>query len=295
MRPLPSSRTLSIRLALVAALLAPGAMRADNNPAKKAATDRVTEASFKSGGVDIQARVYKPVGAGKFPAVIILHGCDGWEPMRGFDFAAEGLTASGHVVILIRYYDRTDTPDRITPEQRAEFVRWLRGDAAGEKDCAARRHFGQWVGTVRDAVAYARTLPNVDGDRVAIAGFSLGGYLALASAPTCDPPVRAVVGMFGGLPAESRTKLGKVPPALLVHGDRDEVVSVNETYKAAGIILAQKQHVQVEIHAGLGHVLVDPKTGEPNKWELLKARANMVTFLKKHLATPDARVSLNRP
>jgi predicted esterase len=122
--------------------------------------------------------------------------------------------------------------------------------------------------------------------RVAIAGFSLGGYLALSAAPTCDPPINAVVEMFGGLPEEHRKKLGKMPPTLIVHGEEDDVVSVNEAYKAAGVILAQKQHVVIEIHKGVGHVCCPPGKETPNLIELNKARNHMTSFLKKQLE-PD--------
>src|SRR5262249_61986641 len=64
-------------------------------------------------------------GPGKAPAVIMLHGCDGWSQMWGYRFAAEGLVQTGHVAILIRYYDRTKTPDKVQPDQQKEFSRWL--------------------------------------------------------------------------------------------------------------------------------------------------------------------------
>jgi carboxymethylenebutenolidase len=268
---------LAIAVAILASHLSSISVRAEEPAAK--------EDKFQSGSATVQALRFEPAGEGKRPAVILLHGADGWasSPMAGLRFAAAGLNDKGQIAVLIRYFDRTKTPDRISPEQRADFVRWLRGDAIHEKENESRKHFEQWMETVRDAVAYVRKLPNVDPDRVAIAGFSLGGYLALSAAPTVKPPVKAVVEMFGGLPEEYRKKLGKMPPTLIVHGEEDDVISVNEAYKAAGIVLAQKQQVVIEIHKGVGHVCCPPGKDSPDIFELQKARNHMTSFLRKQL------------
>ena len=185
-----------------------GGARADDTPPKALEIKH----NFKSGKANIEVLRFEPPGDAKRPAVIMLHGCDGWQQMGGYRFAASGLNANGQIAILIRYYDRTKTSDKVSQSDRAEFLRWLKGGAVLEKENLARQHFAEWTETVRDAVAYARKLPNVDPDRVAIVGFSLGGFLALAAAPTCEPPVAAVVEMFGGLPEESIPTLGKLPP-----------------------------------------------------------------------------------
>lgn len=63
-------------------------------------------------------------------------------------------------------------------------------------------------------------------DRMALIGFSQGTMMALYVAPRRAAPVAAVIGYSGclidaaTLPTEKRC----VPPILLVHGDRDEVV-----------------------------------------------------------------------
>src|SRR5262249_7845499 len=97
--------------------------------------------------------------------------CDGGTQKWGYKFAAEGLVQTGHVAILIRYFDRTKTPDKVQPDQQKEFSRWLKGEAQNDE---ASKHFDQWVTTVSDAVAYARSLDGVDVTRVGIAGFSFG-------------------------------------------------------------------------------------------------------------------------
>jgi carboxymethylenebutenolidase len=278
---------ITLALLLLAGLFfSPGRVQADDAP-KADTSSKEIEDHFMSGDATIHVIRFEPPGTEKRPAVIMLHGADGWGPMTGFRFAASGLNASGFTAILVRYYDRTKT-DKINDKQRADFVKWLRGEATDEKENASRHLFEESIEAVRDAVAYVRKLPNVDASRIGIVGFSLGGYLALAAAPKCDPPVQAVVEMFGGLPQEYCKKLGKEPPTLIVHGEEDDVVPVSEAYKAAGVILAQKQQVAIEIQKGVGHVCCPPGKDEPDKLALLKARGFMTSFFKKQL-DPDPK------
>jgi carboxymethylenebutenolidase len=278
----PHQRPITLALLLFAGLLSsPRRVQADDAPKADPSAKEIPD-QFKSGEATINVLRFEPPGKGKRPAVIMLHGADGWGPMTGFRFAADGLNANGFTAILVRYYDRTKT-EKIDDKKRADFARWLKGEATEDKRAVYRRSFEEWIEVVRDAVAYARKLPNVDASRIGIVGFSLGGYLALSAAPKIDPPVQAVVEMFGGLPQEYCKKLGKVPPTLIVHGEEDDVVPVSEAYKAAGVVLAQKQQVAIEIQKGVGHVCCPPGKDEPDKLELLKARGFMVGFFKKQL------------
>ncbi len=284
MWPQPASTVgrLGRTLALFVVALAPATGLRGGEPARE------VTGSFRSGPVDVRVVRFEPPGAGRRPAVVLLHGADGWGQMPGYRFAASGLTDAGCVAVLVRYYDRTLTADGVRPDDRADFTRWLKGEAQGEAAARSRKHFADWSETVRDAVAYTRKLPAVDPDRVAIVGFSLGGYLALSTAPTCDPPVRAVVELFGGLPEESRKGPGKFPPTLILHGDEDAVVPVTEAYKAAGVVLAQKQDVEIDVRPGVGHVFIRPRTGLPDRTELDRGRTRMVEFLTRRFESGTA-------
>jgi dienelactone hydrolase len=54
-----------------------------------------------------------------------------------------------------------------------------------------RIRVGEWLEDLRSAIAYARTLEGIDGDRIGISGSSLGGGLAIAAA-AADPMIAAV-------------------------------------------------------------------------------------------------------
>ena len=117
----------------------------------------------------IPATTYKPEGPGPFPAIVILHDCSGLSarssgaPKRWSD----ELVAKGYVTIL---------PDSFTP----------RGHAGGICTVPpAERNAGvtptHRASDAYAALAYLRTLPYVDGNRVGLMGGSHGGASTLAT------------------------------------------------------------------------------------------------------------------
>ena len=113
---------------------------------------------------------------------------------------------------------------------------------------------GLWRGALKEcrlALGYLRARPEIDGDCTAVAGYSLGSFLAVMAAAD-DPAVRAVVLASGGdLPAG--TPLSAVAravadpiravrklrgrPLLMVHGTGDRTVTPDQArrlFDAAG-------------------------------------------------------------
>jgi carboxymethylenebutenolidase len=263
------------------AVLTPGSALAQTSTPGNEIQITETRDTFESGKVAIQVIRYEQPGAAKRPAVVMLPGCDGWGQLTAYGRVAECLVKRGYVAVLIRYYDRTGTPDEVPQGMRNEFVRWLEGKAASEQQNLARDHFEKWMATVGDAVAYVRTLPTVDGNCVSLLGFSLGGYLAVSAAADEGLKLKAVVEMFGGVPEEIRPKLLAMPPMLILHGKEDTVVSVKEAYVLEGQLRHEDQTVEVEIYRGVGHVFIPPGKTEPNKWVVFSAMGRTMAFLDK--------------
>jgi len=194
-----------------------------------------------------------PEDGSAHPAVIALHGSggirEGWAEQP-----ASLLASQGFAVFVLHYFERTGTV-------------WA-------SDGTIRQHFPVWMKTVSDAITHVAADPQVDGRRVALLGFSLGGYLAVSVA-TQDRRVKAVVEYFGGLPEELSRDLVAMPPVLILHGDRDSVVPVAEAHQLASRLkTAGTEHdVKIYPHAGHGFGGLD----------LLDAGQRTLSFLRKHL------------
>jgi dienelactone hydrolase len=279
----PFGRWLASLLILCTPLVLAGSIGAQDPAPKKQPLITETPDTFLSGKAEIRVLRFEQQGDGKRPVLVFLHGCEGWSNRDAYRTIAKSLARQGYVVILICYFDRTGTPDNVPAAQRAAFIRWLQGAAAGEKENVARKRFEQWIETVGDAVAYARQLPNVDGQRVGLVGFSLGGYLAVSAAMQKQFEITTLVELFGGLPEELRKNVKTMPATLILHGEQDNVVPVKEGYALLGLLIEKKQPVEFEFYPGVGHCFIRPGQNEPDMWVAWSALNRATAFLGKHL------------
>ncbi len=116
----------------------------------------------------IPASVLRPDGAGPFPAIVIMHDCSGLGS-RGSGAPARWageLVRWGYVVVL---------PDSFTTRG---FPGGVCTDASPNR---AEVSPGRRARDAYAALAYARTLPEVDGARVGLMGGSHGGSTTLAA------------------------------------------------------------------------------------------------------------------
>ncbi len=106
-------------------------------------------------------------------------------------------------------------------------------------------------GEVEDAIAVARYALNEYGKSeygklpLILSGFSFGGYVQARAAQSLHPRRMVLVA-----PAVGRFSMPDVPPdTLVIHGDQDEVVPLDEV-----IQWAQPQHLPITIMSGAGHL-----------------------------------------
>lgn len=90
---------------------------------------------------------------------------------------------------------------------------------------------------------------------IALVGFSQGTMLALHVAPRRTAPVAAVVGFSGRLLAPERFAEEHVcaPPIQLIHGDEDDVVSVEDMRSATTTMMRAGVEVHSHVSRGTGH------------------------------------------
>jgi dienelactone hydrolase len=216
-----------------------------------------SEVAFQSGGNPIRMDAYLPAeSTASLPAVIALYGAGG--NVAGMERYASKLAEHGFAVYVLHYFDRTATTFADKP--------------------TIMRSFPLWMKTLWDAISYVESQPGIDRARIALLGFSLGGYLSLANS-TIDGRVKAVVEFFGGMPKEMNLFMRRFCPVLILHGDADATVPVEEAYKLQKLL--EKKHVpyEIKIYPGVGHGF-----GDQAVWQ--DAGQRSLEFLQKYLQDP---------
>lgn len=165
------------------------------------------------------------------------------------------LAAEGIAVYVLHYFDRTGT---IRADSRSTIL----------------RNSPAWLKTLWGCVSWLAQQPNVNPEKIGLIGFSLGAYLALSIA-AFDPRIKAVAEFFGGLPKEVKPFARRYCPVLILHGEADQTVPVQEAYDLRQIL--ERHHVpyEMKIYPDAGHGFNGPI------WQ--DANDRTLSFLKRYL------------
>jgi dienelactone hydrolase len=200
----------------------------------------------------IPIKVMRPGGAGPFTAVVILHDCSGLgsrssgAPERW----AKVLLAQGYVVLI---------PDSFSTRGH--------GDGVCTDGSPSRNEVNPYrrVRDAYEALAYARSLPYVDGTHVGVMGGSHGGSTTLATMVDAEaaPPghgFSAAIALYPGCNARyGDWRLGglgvykPLAPTLILVGEKDDWTPAEPCRQLAERSQAAGYPVAVKIYPGAHH------------------------------------------
>jgi dienelactone hydrolase len=214
-------------------------------------------------GSEARAELAMPEGSGPFPAIVVLHGCDGVG--RHYRDWVRDLVTWGYAAILVDSFRPRGFQTvcnhgmEVSPETQAE-------------DAFA-------------AAAYLRTLPQISGDRIGVIGFSHGGWavlhavLAEMTENGRQQPFAAAIAFYPGC---ERPGSPLVTDTLILIGDADEwtplkhCIAWRDAAQTAGHALAMKVYhgathgfdAPLKPHWFAGHwVGRDPEAAEDSRIE----------------------------
>jgi carboxymethylenebutenolidase len=149
--------------------------------------DASQEIEIGSGEDRIILTRYPAPQQGRRPSVILLHGSRGFElRLRAYERHASALTSEGIDAYLARYYTAADTT-------KMQSFR-----SSEEREAYETPHYDAWTARVSSVITTILKGEH-SSDRIGLLGFSLGGFVAAATA-SCDSRVSALAVLYGGMP-----------------------------------------------------------------------------------------------
>lgn len=246
--------------AALAGVVILGALATACSGVKRSGVPEEYQSSFMSGGKEIKVEHFAAAGLeleknGKRPAVIVVHGSDGFLlGGKWYRDAARRVAEAGYETYLVHYFNRTG-------DWRVTDVEEIHAKVP------------VWTAAMKDAVTFVGKQPGVDAKRIGIVGISLGGAVGIATAAQ-DKRVKVLVDYFGFVP-KTLTEQMTLPPTLVLHGTSDTVVWPSNAGKLDAFLTARKIPHDVKLYEGEGHAF----RGEAGK----DADARTAAFLKKYL------------
>jgi dienelactone hydrolase len=223
-------------------LLAAVAIAADSAPL----TFDATKIGKPNSGA--QAELWRPAGSGPFPAVVILHACNGVsDSHRGW---AGRLREWGYVALLVDSFRPRNVRSTCfgggvpTPPQRAQ-------DAF-------------------NAAIYLRTLPDILPDRIGVIGFSHGGRTVLETVLARSvprdrggQPFAAAVAYYPGCNPDPPYPTA-VTDLLILIGKNDDWTPAADCEKLVAGAAGMPHAPQIKVYPNAVHVFDGP--GVPHLW-----------------------------
>jgi carboxymethylenebutenolidase len=226
------------------------------------------ELSVASRGGDVQVRCYSAPGSAALPVIVLLHGASGFAPFsRHYESYATSLAAEGFRTCAVLYYSAADSSVIAGSDQAA-------------RSTLFQKRFMAWLATINDVVDALGKLPITESENMGVLGFSQGGYLAVGVAGT-NRRIKALAEFYGGFPGPLESQITQLPPTLIVHGDADTVIPVQEAHVMEAAATLRSTSVATKLYPGAGHGF-DVTADDPNA---VAARRETIDFFVRHLPT----------
>jgi len=200
--------------------------------ASSGAGDRAT-VSFVSAGKSIAVDWYRTAHPGPRPALLMLHGRDGPDRFaEAYRYAAHELAERSYHVLFVHYFDASTDDTLFGSAGLANFFAWMR--------------------VVEDGIGWTTSREEIDPERIAVLGVSLGASVALAQASQ-DRRIKAVIDFYGMLPLPALAMTHRMPPTLILHGAQDWVVPVAAAYQLDSFLTTLGAIHETHIYSDAGH------------------------------------------
>lgn len=222
---------------------------------------------YPSGNVTMKAFVAAPQTKEKRPAVIVIQ--EWWGLTDHIKDIARRYAAEGYVAIAPDLYSRLGHALTTDAGEAGKLMNTLKQED-GLTDLNA-------------TVAYLTSVPEVDGARIGVTGFCMGGSYALML-PCVNPAIKAAVPFYGQVPNPDAALQKLSAPVLYLYGEDDGWITKADVQRLAAALKKYNKPGEIKTYPGAPHAFFrdnDPSVYRPeaakDAWVRTKA------FFKQHL------------
>jgi carboxymethylenebutenolidase len=220
--------------------------------------------SYKSGDETVTGYLALPDGAGRHPAVIVIHewwGLTDWVKDETQKFADQG-----YVALAVDLYRGKMAK---SPDEAHELMRGLPDDRV-MRDLEA-------------AYAYLASRPDVKADKIGSLGWCMGGGWSIKLAVD-QPKLAACIVNYGPLPTDAANIQKIKAPVQGNFGAEDRGITVESVKAFETAMKAAGKTADIKIYDGAGHAFENPNNEDGYRPQATAdAWQRMTAFLKKTL------------
>lgn len=227
--------------------------------------DRIVQ--YPSEGVVVHAYVAAPPGKNR-PAIIIVQ--EWWGVNDHIKDIARRYAREGFVAVAPDLYSRLGHKVTADPNEAGKLMNALKQED-GLKDLNA-------------TVAYLKTVPEVDPNRIGVTGFCMGGSYALML-PCINPSIKAAAPFYGWIPNPETPLQNLACPILYIYGEEDGYISKGEVQRLANALRKYNKQGEIKTYPGASHAFFnDTRKDVYRPAEAKDAWNRALSFFRQHLA-----------
>lgn len=228
---------------------------------------RETTVLYPSGNVTIKAFVAAPNTKGKRPAVIVIQ--EWWGLTDHIKDIARRYAAEGYVALAPDLYSRLGHALTTDAGEAGKLMNTLKQED-GLNDLNA-------------TVAYLKSVPEVDGARIGVTGFCMGGSYALML-PCVNPAIKAAVPFYGQVPNPDAPLQKLSAPVLYFYGEDDGWITKADVQRLAAAFKKYDKPGEIKTYPGAPHAFFRDTDKSVYRPESAKdAWKRTLAFFKQHL------------
>ena len=230
---------------------------------------RETMVQYPSGKITVRAYVAAPQTKEKRPTIIVIQ--EWWGLTDHIKDIAKRFATEGYVAIAPDLYSRLGHA--------------LTTDAgeAGKLMNALKQEDG--LADLNATVAYLKSVPEVNVNKIGVTGFCMGGSYALML-PCVNGDIKAAAPFYGQVPNPDTPLQNLVAPVLYFYGEDDGWITKADVQRLAAALKKYKKTGEIKTYPGAPHAFFRDTDKSVYRPEAAKdAWARTKAFFKQHLSS----------